>query len=64
MANYTIKAWSNGGPLNLSEPIPSCEARRKASELRDRGFTFITLTDAQTGVEHSFDRFLRENPDV
>ena len=51
VAQYTIKAWSNEGPLRLSEPLTLKAALSKAHELRVQGFTHISLIDPATGLE-------------
>ena len=63
MAHYTIKAWSNDGPLRLSEPLIRNAALRKARELRERGFTHISLIDPETGSETDLDEFLNPEKD-
>ena len=64
MAHYTVKAWSNEGPLRLSEPMTAQRALRKATELRERGFTHITISNVESGVEIELDHFIREQPDT
>ena len=62
MSHYTVKGWNNAGPLALKEPMPIERALQRALELRDEGFTQITLTDVDTQVEAQLDYFIKASP--
>jgi hypothetical protein len=51
MARYTIRASSSGGDVDFINHLRIHEALDKAAELRDAGFTRITLLNAETGIE-------------
>ena len=62
MSHYTVKGSNNAGPLALKEPMPIERALQRALDLRDEGFTQITLTDVDTQVEAQLDYFIKASP--
>ena len=48
---YIIRASSSGGPVHFKDRRTIDAALHKATELREAGFSHITLVNVETGVE-------------
>jgi hypothetical protein len=65
MARYTVHVPQSDMAMGLDSPLSAVEAYYKVRELREMGFTRVSLMNAETGVEiDDVASLVRDSPDA